>query len=112
MPVMSGSLAQPRIRVPRSARVGEVIEVRMLMEHPMETGLRHDGGRLVPRDMLDRVTLRVNGAIAFSAELRNGTSPNPYHVLFLRLDRTSELEFAWTDDRGRMARAQARVTVA
>lgn len=108
---MSSGLAQPRIRVPRNARAGEVIEIRMLMEHPMETGLRMEGGRAVPRDLIDRVTVRVNGEAVFSAELRNGTSPNPYHVIFLRLDRTSELEFTWTDERGRSARAQARVTV-
>ncbi len=105
------TLASPRIRVPRSARVGEALEIRALMEHPMETGLRHEGNRAVPRDMLQRLVVSVNGALAFQAEFRNGTSANPYHVFFLRLDRTSELVFTWTDEQGRSARAQARVTV-
>lgn len=108
---MSGSIATPRIRVPRSVRAGEVFEVRTLIEHPMETGLRHDGGRAVPRDMLTRLVVRVNGEVALQAELRNGTSANPYHVFFLRLDRTGELDFTWTDERGRTARATARVAV-
>ena len=108
---MSGSIATPRIRVPRSVRAGEVFEVRTLIEHPMETGLRHEGGRGVPRDLLTRMVVRVNGEVALQAELRNGTSANPYHVFFLRLDRTSELDFTWTDERGRSARAAARVTV-
>jgi sulfur-oxidizing protein SoxZ len=109
---MSGALSTPRIRVPRSARAGEAVEIRALVEHPMETGLRHHGGRAVPRDMLNRLLLRVNGEVAVQAELRNGTSANPYHVFFLRFDRTSELEFVWTDERGRSARATARVVVA
>jgi sulfur-oxidizing protein SoxZ len=108
---MSGSLATPRIRAPRSARPGEVVEIRTLIEHPMETGLRHQGARAVPRDMLNRLTVRVNGAVALQAELRNGTAANPYHVFFLRLDRTSELDFTWTDEAGRSARATTRITV-
>lgn len=108
---MSGAIATPRIRVPRSARPGEAVEVRTLIEHPMETGLRQEGGRAVPRDMLNRMVVRVNGEVALQAELRNGTSANPFHVFFLRLDRTSELEFTFTDERGRSSRATARVTV-
>jgi sulfur-oxidizing protein SoxZ len=109
---MSGSLQAPRIRIPRSVRAGEVFEIRTLIEHPMETGLRQDGGRAVPRDLLNRVVVRVNGEVALQAELRNGTAANPYHVFFLRLDRTSELDFTWTAERGRTTRATARVTVA
>lgn len=112
MPLVSGTLSTPRIRVPRQVRPGEVFEVRTLIEHPMETGLRQEGGRAAPRDMLTRLVVRVNGEVALQAELRNGTSANPYHVFFLRLDRTSELDFAWTDERGRTARATARVQVA
>lgn len=109
---MSGALATPRLRVPRSVRRGEIFEVRTLIEHPMETGLRADGAPGGRRDMLTRLAVRVNGELAMQAEFRNGTSANPFHVFFLRLDRTSELDFVWTDEQGRMARATARVTVA
>jgi sulfur-oxidizing protein SoxZ len=108
---VSGTLQTPRIRVPRSARPGEAVEIRTLIEHPMETGLRLEGGRTVPRDLLNRMVVRVNGEVALQAELRNGSSANPYHVFFLRLDRTSDLEFTFTDERGRSARSTARVTV-
>lgn len=108
---MSVSLPAPRIRIPRSARAGEVIEIRTLIEHPMETGLRHEGGRALPRDMLTRLLVRMNGETVLAAEFRNGTSANPYHVFFVRMERTSSFEFTWTDDRGRVARTQARVNV-
>lgn len=109
---MSGSLAAiPRIRAPRTARAGEPVEIRTLIEHPMETGLRQEGGTAVARDMLARLSVRVNGELALQAEFRNGTSANPYHVFFLRLDRTAEVECAWTDERGRVARTTARITV-
>jgi sulfur-oxidizing protein SoxZ len=109
---MSQVLATPRVRLPRTARAGDVIEIRTLMEHPMETGLRHEGARTVPRDMLTHMAVRLNGETVFSAELHNGTSANPYHVFFLRIERSSQLEFTWTDGQGRTARTEARITLA
>jgi sulfur-oxidizing protein SoxZ len=107
---MSG-LAQPRIRIPRSARAGEAIEIRTLMEHPMESGIRGANHAAVPRNMLSRMVVRMNGETIFAADLRNGTAANPYHVFFVRLQRSAEFEFVWTDEAGRSARATARVAV-
>jgi sulfur-oxidizing protein SoxZ len=104
-------LHPPRIRVPRQARAGEAIEIRALIEHPMESGIRGRNLAAVPRDMLTRLVVRMNGETVFAADLGNGTSANPYHVFHLRVQRTSDLEFVWTDDRGRSARATARVAV-
>ena len=62
------TLATPRIRIPRTAKPGEVIEIRTLIEHPMESGIR--GGRegAVPRDMLTRLVVRRDGRpVAFLA---------------------------------------------
>jgi sulfur-oxidizing protein SoxZ len=104
-------LATPRIRIPRSARAGETIEIRTLIEHPMETGLRHDAaGRLVARDMLVKFTVRMNGEVILAADLRNGTSANPYHVFFVRIARSSRFDFEWADERGQVARASHQVT--
>lgn len=108
---MSGALSIPRVRIPKSARAGEVIEIRTLMEHRMETGLRHEGGRPAPRDMLHRLLARMNGETLFVAEMRNGTSANPYHVFFARVTQTSEFTFVWSDEQGRSVTASARVTV-
>ncbi|WP_376095942.1 thiosulfate oxidation carrier complex protein SoxZ [Roseomonas sp. CCTCC AB2023176] len=108
---MSGPLSLPRIRAPRTARAGEPVEIRTLVEHPMETGLRADGTPTGGRSMLTRMAVRVNGELALQAELRNGTSANPYHVFFLRLERTSDLDFTWTDEAGRTARATTRIAV-
>ena len=105
------ALQQPRIRIPRSARPGEAIEIRTLIEHPMESGIRGRAEGAVPRDMLNRLVVRLNGETVFAADLGNGTSANPYHVFHVRMERTGEFEFLWTDERGRSARATARVTV-
>jgi sulfur-oxidizing protein SoxZ len=109
---MTAELARPRIRAPRSARAGEVVEIRTLIEHPMETGLRQQDGRAVPRDLLDRITVAVNGELVLQAELRNGTAANPYHVFFLRIERSSRLSFTWTHESGRSVTATAEIAVA
>jgi sulfur-oxidizing protein SoxZ len=105
-------LKTPRVRIPRAVRAGEAFEVRLLMEHPMETGLREVNGRAVPRDMLAGLVVTRDGETVFEATFRNGTAANPFHVLHLRLDRTAELAFTWTDERGQTARFAQRVTVA
>jgi hypothetical protein len=109
---MTAPLATPRVRLPRQVRAGEAFEVRCLIEHPMVTGLPVEGARPQPRNMLQRLTVRVDGAVALDATLRNGTATNPYHQFFLRLERSAEVEFTWTDEQGRTARTAQRVTVA
>ncbi len=106
------NLNAPRVRIPRQVRAGETFEIRTLIEHPMETGLRQEAGRTVPRDILTRMVVRVNGELALEAALHNGTAANPFHVFYLKLDRSSDIEFTWTDERGREARHSARVLVA
>jgi sulfur-oxidizing protein SoxZ len=108
---MSDLPSRPRLRIPTRARAGEVIEIRMLIDHPMETGIRTGGGPAPPRNMLNRLSVAMNGEPLFDAELQNGTSPNPYHVIFVRVDRSSDFAFTWTDEAGRSARTTARVAV-
>ena len=108
---MSTLPGTPRLRIPARAKPGEVIELRMLIDHPMETGLRHDGSAAPPRDLIERLEVWRDGALVFAADLGRGTSPNPYHVVFLRMERSAEITVSWTDARGRIARAAARVAV-
>ncbi len=106
---MSGT---PRLRLPRTARPGEIVEIRTLIEHPMETGLRRDAsGGAVARDMLARLLVRANGLQVFAADLHNGTSANPYHVFHLRIEQTTALEFIWIHESGAMFRASGRIDV-
>lgn len=109
---MSGTLpGTPRVRIPVRARPAEVIEVRTLFDHPMETGLRHDNSTAPPRDMLARLEVRRDGTPIFAADLRNGTAANPFHVFWVRMEATATFLFTWTDERGRAASASARVVV-
>ncbi|NJL50915.1 MAG: sulfur oxidation protein [Blastochloris sp.] len=107
---MTVEIGRPRIRIPGSARLGEVIEIRTLIDHPMETGLRKDAnGQPVPRDVLTGFVARANGSEVFAATFRNATSAHPYLVFHARIDGPTEFEFVWTHEDGRTVRAAASV---
>jgi sulfur-oxidizing protein SoxZ len=89
------------ITVPPAIRPGEVIEIRTLIAHPMETGHRSDGqGGVVPRRILRRFTCRLDGQPVFSAELHAAVAANPLIAFPLRVQVSGTLECRWEGDDG------------
>lgn len=89
------------LNVPKSARRGDVIEVRALIGHPMETGLRVDHeGKKVPRDLITRLEARFAGRVVFAATLHPSVSAHPFVTFHLRVDEPGLLEVGWTGDHG------------
>lgn len=96
----SGQPPQPtRMRLQRQ---GEGAVVRLLMSHPMETGLRKDAaGRPVPAWFIRDVRFSLNGAVVMTAGFGTGVSKNPYLQFTLtRAQAGDVLAVAWTDTRG------------
>jgi sulfur-oxidizing protein SoxZ len=95
------NLARTLIRAPRTARRGEVIEIRTLIAHPMETGYRSGpDGRVLPRDILRRFTCRYDGEVVFAADLHPAIAANPYLAFHTVATVTGPLEFTWEGDNG------------
>ena len=93
--------ANPRIKIPESAKTGDVIEVKTLITHVMETGNRKDkDGRPIPRDIINTFVAKYAGAEVFRAELGPGISANPFISFQMRVPGPGTFEFAWTDDSG------------
>jgi sulfur-oxidizing protein SoxZ len=91
----------PRIKLPERAKVGDVIEVKTLISHVMETGLRKDSdGQPIPRFIINTFTATFAGAEVFRAELYPAISANPYIAFYMRVPGPGEFEFTWLDDRG------------
>jgi sulfur-oxidizing protein SoxZ len=90
-----------RLQIPKEAKRGEVIEVRIVIQHPMETGYRHDEvGRLIKRNVINALVCRLNGTEVFSADLSSGISANPYFQFYTVAEESGEFEFTWVDDEG------------
>lgn len=90
-----------RVRMPTDARAGEVIEIRTLVSHPMETGFRIDSfGRRVPRNILTHFSCHYAGRQIVSMDLRPGIAANPYLTFRFVADVSGAIELRWEGDRG------------
>ena len=105
-------LPAPRVQAPGTVAKGEIFQVRTLITHPMETGLRHDSeGRLIPRKIINKFTCRYNGAAIFSVDLHEAVAANPFLEFTVRAGESGKLEFAWEEDGGAVYKLEQQLTV-
>src|SRR5215467_3812281 len=96
-------MARVLINLPQRAKRGDIIEIKTLIQHPMETGYRLDSkGAAIPRDIINRFTCTYNGDEVFRAELHPAISANPFIAFSTVATETGELAFSWTDDHGQI----------
>ena len=101
-----------RMQVPGSVRKGEVFEVRVLVQHPMETGFRRDmNGAAIPMNVVDKLACRINGREVFRAELGTGIAANPYLVFTAVAEKSGTVEVEWSDDKGETGKSTAVLNV-
>jgi sulfur-oxidizing protein SoxZ len=101
-----------RIQLPAQARRGEVIEVRIIIQHAMETGYRtDDSGKRIPRNVINTLSCRYNGEEVFRAEMSPGIAANPYFQFYTVAEASGELEFSWVDDEGKRDSARQAIVV-
>lgn len=104
---------KPRLKVPKEAKKGEVIEIKTLLSHVMETGLRKDSaGNVIPRKIISKFTAEFNGKPVFSADLEPAIAANPYLQFTAKVDESGTFKFSWTDDDGTVTTAEETITVA
>jgi sulfur-oxidizing protein SoxZ len=102
-----------RVQVPGQAKRGEVIEVRISIQHPMETGFRFDlMGRAIPKNVINSLVVLYNGNEIFRAELGSGVAANPYLQFCTMAEASGEIEVSWVDDDGNRGAEKAAITVA
>jgi sulfur-oxidizing protein SoxZ len=101
------------VTAPATATVGQVVEVRLLAQHPMETGYRRGSdGALLPRDLLRRVEARFEGELVLAAELHAAVAANPYIAFHLRVPGSGTLVVTWQGDGGVAHSERVRIAVA
>lgn len=93
--------ARTLIKVPKTARRGEVIEISTLIGHPMESGFRpgSDGKRL-PRNIIERFSCHYNDELVFSAELSAAIAANPLIAFHTVATASGTLRFSWEGEQG------------
>jgi sulfur-oxidizing protein SoxZ len=105
-------MASALINVPQKAKRGDIIEIKSLMSHIMETGFRRTAtGELVPRNIITSFSCNYNGVEAFRADLFPAIAANPFITFSTVATESGSLEFHWTGDRGFAETASATITV-
>jgi sulfur-oxidizing protein SoxZ len=89
------------LTVPAATRRGELAQIRLLVQHPMETGYRTSGdGQRLQRDIIRRVECRLDGQLVFAADTFAAVAANPYLAFSLRAAQSGTLVASWTGDNG------------
>ena len=105
-------MARALINAPAKAKRGEVIEIKTLISHIMETGFRHDNvGKPIPRNIITSFVARYNGEEIFSADLHPAIAANPFLSFFTVATASGTIDFEWTGDNGFHETASAKITV-
>ena len=103
----------PRVRVPATAKKDEMIEIKTLISHEMESGQRKDAaGAVIPRKILNAFTAEFNGKKVFEATWYPSISANPYQSFFFKASESGEFTFSWKEDGGEVYSTKNKITVA
>jgi sulfur-oxidizing protein SoxZ len=105
-------MARALINVPPKAKKGEVIAIKALISHEMETGFRFDNvGKQIPRDIITTFVCTYNGAEIFRADFHPAIAANPFIAFHTVATDSGKIEFKWTGDNGFAATETATITV-
>ena len=89
------------IKVKSSVKKG-VATIRLLVSHPMETGLRKDKkGNLIPAKFIQELTCEHGGDVVLDAQLNGTISTNPYiKFKFNGANKGDTIKVNWKDNTG------------
>lgn len=104
---------RPRAKVPRSAKAGEVVTIKTLISHPMETGQRKDkDGNTIPRKIINHFQATFEGETVFEADIEPAVSANPYIEFSMKVPGPGTVRFEWTDDDGTVYDLEEKIDAA
>ena len=105
-------MASALVNVPGRAKRGEIIEIKTLISHTMETGFRRTQvGAPIPRDIITRFACTYNGTEIFRADLHPAIAANPFIAFSTIATESGTIAFHWTGDNGFSVTQSAAITV-
>jgi sulfur-oxidizing protein SoxZ len=94
-------MARAVVTMPAQAKRGEIVEIKTLAQHAMETGFRRtQTGELIPRDIIRRFTCSYNGVEVYRADLHPAIAANPLIAFTTVATESGTLTFQWVGDNG------------
>jgi sulfur-oxidizing protein SoxZ len=106
-------MGRAQLLLPDRVAAGDVVMVRLLIQHAMETGYRQDmDGRVIPRNVIRAVRCELDGMEVFRAESSSGLSANPLFEFPVRVHRAGVWRVQWEDDLGVRGELQQAMSLA
>ncbi|UIJ73160.1 thiosulfate oxidation carrier complex protein SoxZ [Aurantimonas sp. HBX-1] len=103
---------KPRVKVPKTASAGEIVTIKTLISHEMESGQRKDAdGNVIPRQIINKFTCEFNGVKVFECDLDPAVSANPYFEFTAKVPESGTFKFTWVDDNGEIYTDEQKIEV-
>ena len=105
---------KPRVKVPKKAKAGDVVTIKTLISHPMESGQRKDRktGELIPRKIINKFVATFEGETVVSVDVDPAVSANPYFQFDMKVPGPGIVRFEWTDDDGSVYDIEKKIKAA
>lgn len=86
----------------RATTAGDMVDVKILMRHDMETGQRKDAaGKVIPGHFIQKLVIKSNDKIVLDALFGPSVSKDPYLAFkFKGGAKGDKISVTWTDNRG------------
>ena len=105
-------MARPRIKVPETAKSGDIVTIKTLLSHRMESGHREDpDGRLIPQQIINSFTCEFNGTKVFACKVGTGVAANPFFEFTAKITEAGTFKFTWVDDDGTITEASREISL-
>lgn len=105
-------MAKIRLSIPDNAKHGDIIELKAMIAHEMESGYRRDiVGEPIARKILTNFECQLDGKTVFHADFHPGVAANPFLSFYLRAEKSGDLLFRWTEQTGEVFEKTEKLTI-
>lgn len=103
---------KPRVKLPKTASKNEIVTIKSLISHDMESGQRKDSsGKIIPRKIINKFTCEFNGKTIFGCNIEPAVSANPYLEFTAKVPESGTFKFTWVDDDGSVYTDEQQIKV-
>ena len=103
---------KPRVKLPKTASKNEIVTIKSLISHDMESGQRKDSsGKIIPRKIINKFTCEFNGKTVFGCDIEPAVSANPYLEFTAKVPESGTFKFTWVDDDGSVYTDEQQIEV-
>jgi sulfur-oxidizing protein SoxZ len=105
-------MANVLVNAPKTAKKGEIVEIKALIMHVMETGYRPGtNGRIIPRNIIEDFSATWNDREIFRMKMSPAIAANPFVSFPVVATESAVIAFRWSGDEGFVAEHQVSITV-